>query len=305
MATSSYNTPIDVTTDAGFRTVMSEFFNDIQTNHPLLVQTADTGQVNLATATRTANVVQHYRIYYLNDSLHATAPIYLKIAFGMHFGNTSPAIRISAGTGSDGSGVLTGLITHANGTTLSSGWAVTGGQAPSSTVLNFPSYVCTNQGFFGFGWKIGAVSGGGKSTGFFTIQRTCDNSGAITSYGYSAIYYNSGGGASLYYQSVNLQDSVINSVSTASSNHAIFPGSLATGSTQIPGRDIQCVRNQFAYPRIKMGWATLSAVVTEMPVGETTTQTVIGSTPRTFISTGVSSLNASNRADSCILMLYE
>lgn len=77
------------------------------------VQTADTGQINLTTVSRplAANTMQGYEVWRMNDTLQSTSPVFLKISYGSGNGATNePGVDLSLGTGSDGSGTVTGLF---------------------------------------------------------------------------------------------------------------------------------------------------------------------------------------------------
>jgi len=76
------------------------------------VNTADTGQMTIATALHptVANTDVGFRIYRMADTLQATKPIYLKIGYGATSVANVPRLNISAGTGTDGAGNLTGVL---------------------------------------------------------------------------------------------------------------------------------------------------------------------------------------------------
>lgn len=76
------------------------------------VKTSDTGQINWTTVDLPAsiNTSAGYEIYRMNDSLQATAPCFMKLEFGTGSATSSPAIWITIGTGSDGSGNITGAL---------------------------------------------------------------------------------------------------------------------------------------------------------------------------------------------------
>jgi hypothetical protein len=77
-----------------------------------LVQTADTGQIILASFTQitAANAVWGYEIWRFNDTLQATAPVFIKIEYGEGNATGTMAIWITVGTGTNGAGTLTGVI---------------------------------------------------------------------------------------------------------------------------------------------------------------------------------------------------
>lgn len=76
------------------------------------VKTGDTGQIDWATVTApaSANVYQGYEIWRFDDSLQASAPVYIKIEYGSSSAAANPAIRVQFGSGSNGSGSLTGTL---------------------------------------------------------------------------------------------------------------------------------------------------------------------------------------------------
>jgi hypothetical protein len=69
----------------------------------------DTGQLDLATMVRPAiNVFGGYRMYRAKDPLQASKPLYMKLSFGLAGALDRPKLERSLGTGSNGSGTLTG-----------------------------------------------------------------------------------------------------------------------------------------------------------------------------------------------------
>jgi hypothetical protein len=124
----------DNSTDANFRSWGSGISTAIASLG--MVQTADTGQINWASVTAPAqNVFAGYEIWKnSNDSAFATLPIFFKIEYGTSNAvNGGPNVRVQCGTGSNGSGTLTGTSAPAvplfqtNSGTLNKG---------SSTFLN-------------------------------------------------------------------------------------------------------------------------------------------------------------------------
>lgn len=80
-----------------------------------LVQTADTGQINWTTVTypTVANTYKGYEIWTFNDTLQASAPVFIRIEYGAGAAATSPAILLTVGVATDGAGTLTGVKTTA------------------------------------------------------------------------------------------------------------------------------------------------------------------------------------------------
>ena len=77
-----------------------------------MVQTADTGQVDLTTVNKpgTANNSAGYRIYRFSDALQATAPVFIKIEFGTGADASRPSLWTTVGNNTNGAGTLTGQV---------------------------------------------------------------------------------------------------------------------------------------------------------------------------------------------------
>jgi hypothetical protein len=112
--------------DAGFRAWAKPIADFLKT---FLTQTADTGQVaDWTTVTRPAAGAWVNEIYRFNDSLHATAPFYIRIEYGtLAAGATYPSLRATIGQTVNGAGVLGGGTTN----TVE---LFTSGIAPNATV---------------------------------------------------------------------------------------------------------------------------------------------------------------------------
>jgi hypothetical protein len=75
-------------------------------------KTADTGQIDWATATRVtvANTYAGYEIRAFSDDLQATVPVYLKIEYGAGSNAAYIGMRITMGRATDGAGTLLGEV---------------------------------------------------------------------------------------------------------------------------------------------------------------------------------------------------
>jgi hypothetical protein len=74
------------------------------------VQTSDTGQIDFATASApgAANTKAGYVILRMNDSLQTAHPVFVRLDFGSAGATNNVSIWITAGSGSNGSGTITG-----------------------------------------------------------------------------------------------------------------------------------------------------------------------------------------------------
>lgn len=99
-----------VADDAAFR----NYGNGISTGLAAIgfVKTSDTGQINWATVTKpvSAGLQAGYEVWRFNDSLQATAPIFVRIGYGTSSVATQFSLWLTVGKGSDGAGNITGTI---------------------------------------------------------------------------------------------------------------------------------------------------------------------------------------------------
>jgi len=176
MTTYSYSSVLDHTTDAGFRAWGAELSAGLDTIGA--AKTADSGQINWTTTTRPASgAAAGYEIRKLVDSLSASAPVFIKLEFGTS-GANAPGIWLTIGTGSNGSGTLTGI--------LYARFLINPGTAPASTTTNYPTYMCMTAGALWLCWKVAAnTSLSGRSYFDMVICRTVDDTGVITGDGIS------------------------------------------------------------------------------------------------------------------------
>lgn len=268
MTTLTWVTAVSHTSDAEFRAWGSELNAKLAVAG--LVQASDTGQIDWTTVTRPGvNAVGGYEIWKFNDSLATTAPIYLKIEYGTASNAVYPQIWLTVGTGSNGSGTLTGTVTSRN--TIM--YAVT----PASG--NWSSFLCVAPGFVGLCWKSGAASGNGYA--LFVISRTNDTSGSPTSNGF-IVYWGATSNTNVC-QSQSVRTATIATAYSATTLNSIVPAQV-TGS--LVGTDLQVYAHFGINPQV---WtlATLATILlSEVPTGATVSVAMVGSTPRTLLSIG-------------------
>lgn len=159
-----------------------------------LVQTADSGQFTTGTystvAAGTNNAassfdVDAYLIYRFNDTLQATAPIFIKIEICKGVGAAAvgylPVLRVTVGTGSDGVGNITGptaQIRNNNGSTSGAYFLVSAQSwASYSTTKGFFGVVFNPTNFVNSGTQYGCLS--------FFVERIPDSNGAPTNQGFT------------------------------------------------------------------------------------------------------------------------
>ena len=144
-----------------------------------LVKTSDTGQIDWTSVSKpgAANTIAGYEIYRFADALQATKPIFVKIEYVTGNTATAPGLYVSAGTGTNGAGTLTGNI-----------FSQCGAVSQSVTSGNGESYVSGSQsGTDGGRLAIASnVNSGSNLYGFvFMIERTRDANGVATNDGFA------------------------------------------------------------------------------------------------------------------------
>jgi hypothetical protein len=269
MTTRSWSALYDHSNDAGFRAWVADFGN--YCDQIGLPRHTDTGQINAATVTRPAtNTAAGYEIRKLEDAGLPT--LYIKLEYGTHSGATLPATWASVGTGTNGAGTLTGLVTDR--ALLCRGITPTAGTTQS--------YFCRLPGFVGLIFH----SGGQPSTGngaSLIVCRTCDASGVPTATGF-VVYY---GGGSTTYTPASVQ-----AVRTSAPTE-VFPRDINGNFTltlhgltvQVEGQN-PLYRHQMPTPLPAPVFGVCTYVGAHIADHTTFTATLVGSTPRTFMALG-------------------
>jgi len=181
MATATGNYASDNSTLANFQAWTTAIFNAFVTTCGW-VQTADSGQAAnpIASVPSSAYV---YWIFKANDAAAATLPIYVKVGLG--FSATSPRIQITVGTGSNGSGTITGATINGG-----SPWTITANNA-NQGATTFPCFFSGNAGEFRMMmWQSGGATNSTNPACLFGVERSKDSSGAVTTDYFTCIAMN-------------------------------------------------------------------------------------------------------------------
>jgi hypothetical protein len=272
VTTHSWTQSYEHNSDAQFRAWGSALSAKLQAYG--LVQTADTGQIDWVTVTRpTTNGTAGYEIFYLNDSLHATSPIYLKISYGTGGVTNVGRMTLQTGTGTNGSGTLTGAVSAARS------WHHWGNTAPNGNAKS--NWIAHGEGYISVLISFDAQALNAE----FGICRTCDSSGTPTGDGFALIY----GGAQE--NGIMCTRSIATATAFATSTNAgVVPGGVS--SSLVDGTDPQVYVGYGILPRVWPVFSICGFVQTEFnTAGTTFTATIVGSTPRTYISPGQGSYN--------------
>lgn len=258
---------IDHTGDAGFRAWVAEFITLLTTAGA--VQTSDTGQINTATVTRPGtNTNGGYAIFRDPGS-----NLYWRFDFGTETVATRPRIQRTTGTGSNGSGTITGQTDNATQT-------ITSSAGPLSTVLTYVSAVCCKTGYLGISWKENAAAAN-ISLGFFVSGRSVNSSQALTTDGFGSVRL---GGGNLFAQAVRTASpaSAATEVSLNSSPYAMTCIAGAVSSSVDSAGNNQAYLWQFGLKDVQPFLWACTVLSAEVAAGATFSVALIGSTPHTY-----------------------
>ncbi|NLA66824.1 MAG: hypothetical protein GX856_00995 [Gammaproteobacteria bacterium] len=259
-------------TDAAFRAWLAEFF--AMMTGCGLVQTADSGQINPATATWPGvnSTDAGFGVWRFNDSLQSVAPVFIKVAFGR--GNSTANARgtLQVGTGSDGAGNITGLATDAH---------VMNGSAASAGP--FDSYAIHREGLAAMAFKVGGSAGTIPLT--FIVQRTVDNSGTPTGEGLHilrpAINYTSPAQVARLRFTPTAEATTFASIALAPV--AFVPGGLVDGRV---GLSPQVFPHWTVTPKQRPLLFSASNIRGEIATGQQFSMALVGSVASNYISLG-------------------
>lgn len=297
MATATYTSGTLHTTDAEFRIWGKELSDTLQTfsSTPGLVKTGDTGQINWATVTRASPPGDAgYEIYYLNDSLHGTAPIYIRIDYGTAAGASRPRIKVTIGTGTNGAGTLTGITGTA---TICTSDTVNGA---ATTV---PTYICVNTGFFGLAWKCTTTN---TPQGGFIICRSCDADGTPNAKAAIICYSIVATGTNTYTQTLRFESvAAAQTQDVTGGGLSLVPGNVTSSS--IGGANLQVYMCWMNAPDVRPVFGIATVVIASHALATTFSVALVGSTARTYIALNANSFGspANKNVAYTLAMLYE
>lgn len=239
-----------------------------------LVQTADSGQINWTTVTRPTvnNTDGGYEVWRFDDPLQATAPIFIKIGYGGASPATIPRTVMSVGTGTNGAGTLTGLVSDSRVVN----------SASSATAGTYVSKVCYVDGFFGCAIYRGVQGASGIPIFGVMVQRTCDDSGAWTGDGCTTVWATSGAAAAGM-QSLNF---LKGTKTTYGSVHTFFPSGGANTLTDDVVPNYQPARSYQPFPKVRPLLGSCGVYGVETPLDVQFQVALVGTTPRNYICMG-------------------
>jgi hypothetical protein len=274
MSTVSWSTRVRHDSDAVYQEWRDEFITKLGVLVTAAVLAADETNITPGAGARPGTTTeQGYAVYHLADTLHGTAPVYIRFGFGTATGATTPRIQVTVGTSTNGTGTL-------GGTALSSTVSTAGSPSAQTSDTSRQSYMSCVAGFFGFHWKTAC----GCEASFF-ICRTCDSTGAPTVTGafahWGATFGNQIGQRQAYRYASAAAAYAISGSGIDNSAMGLSPQCRASTTT---GSDIQVALGWTITPRVEPLFAVCGVYASELAVGGTFNATLVGSTARTFIT---------------------
>lgn len=185
----SGNIKDNFTTDAEFRLLATLVHDHFVAAG--LVQTADSGQINLASVVKPAAIttVAGYEVWRFDDTLAGSFPIYFKIEYASNGTSANnAAFWITVGTGSDGAGTITSTALANAGTVQARKQisVATTGAASGIVLPCYFDYMSDGTGFTLAMWPSATSALGGMG---FGIERIRDYDGSATSDGFNMFYF--------------------------------------------------------------------------------------------------------------------
>lgn len=161
MANSIFAATMSNATTASFRAWGSTVSAQIGA---MLTRVPQTGDIDWLTATvPVADAYAGSEVYRFNDTLQATAPLFLKVEYGTGGGSTASALRVTVGKSADGAGVIGGVLFAATRVM---------GFATASTATN--CYISGGGSWFALSLAPVDANAGG----LFYIERSVNSGGA-------------------------------------------------------------------------------------------------------------------------------
>ena len=264
------NTPIAHGSDAEFRTWAQELDACIVSAGWL--HTADTGQINLVTATRPAvSTYAGFKTYSDPSSVQGVAPLILRVQFGTANNATYPQITVQIGNSTNGAGTLVGAV-------LTPQVVAFRQAAPVSTATNYPTLLCYKDGYLSITFKKGATSTG---LGHFSVHRSMLEDHTVTAEAvelYTIIAASSGGTAA----QLNFSPA---KVIAAAAGIAFIPAGQDVSS--LSGLDIQTYKHYMSCPRTRCNPCKMTVNVSDVPDDTIFLQALTDATDHTYRCLGV------------------
>lgn len=256
--------PFQHDTDANFR-IWTKAVHDAVIAAGL-VQTSDTGQIDFATVNKpSTNSMAIPAMYRFNDTLQATAPIFVQLTFGTGDTNaTWPGMVVGVGTATNGTNLLTGR-------TWSAGTMKYGGTPTIPCDLRVASGL--DKSYLALFWAINqsTTQGGGG----FVIDRSRNADGSPNADGFYIFVYLGSGAVSTLSSSASISNAGAGVQSIGGPVCAV--GGFATG---VQATEVSMFPHFCCTPKMQApAKALLGYFAADIPYGGTVTVNHYGAAP--------------------------
>ena len=258
-------------------------------------QSGDSGQQASASwpAATSTNNPGGYQIWHMTDTLAGSYPIYIKLEYGSGTSAAYFGFWCTIGTGSNGSGTITGIIgarTYLSNTLGSGSYPCYGSATTSKLVI-----------------AMFATTGGGAAGLMYSIERAKDTSYADT--GSGVIVWGYGHQYAAIDQYIDYAGTLSKSFSVSASPYftmAQLPTSYATGSDGAGNLAIFPILPWGKYGAMTPGYNLLVYYGTDLSAYNSVTVSVAGSN-HTFMTLGAQAMLPSigGWTGSALMLLYE
>lgn len=293
-------------TDAAFRAWGSGCSTALQACG--LTLTSDTGMINWTTVTKptATNTKAGYEVYKFADSLQSTKPVYIRFDYGSA-GQTSgngPCIWATVGTGSNGSGTITGLVWGPQQLNPDANSLANNASPCQFTHSTSNGYLLAN---FGIAYRASAGAINDVTTaGILILERTKDSTGAPTGDGLTITYCQNQATTTVVWNQLGLNFTT-SSVVTPTGSTLPLIGPLNTGMTLTTG-SVSALYKQYSWiGSLFYAVGCLGFFNTDQTNSATFTATPVGSTSHTYFCwiNGTKSANSANSTNICMAWAWE
>lgn len=270
MSTYSYSAVINHTTDAGFRAWGSGLSAGLALCG--LTQTADTGQINWSTVLKPAQgAAAGYEIWRNIDN-----SIYIKLEYGSNSNSaTYPSLWITVGTGSNGTGTITGqtsgrLKLATDDTTI------------VSTSTPYANYLSSSAGHITIWFGVRSLASNNGDLVILNIQRIVDSTGNPGTEGF-CLFYIALGDSNSTYQLMSVRTTAIPATYNLTSYNTIIPGTPAASE---PAGSNQFWPTWGNLPNMRVNAGAIVYINSEIAKENTFPATPVGTVEHTYIAVG-------------------
>jgi hypothetical protein len=272
MSTQTWSSRVRNDSDATHREWRDEFLTKLNLLVAAGVLAADETNFVAGAGSRPAvsTIDTKYAVFHLNDSMHATARIYIRftVASGSSF---QPHVYITVGTSTNGSGVLGGTALSTN--------TICNNNAVQTTDTVRASYFSCTDGFFGFNWKVGASA----TEAFFQISRTVNAAGVATGVGAIACWGAGAANGLTKTQAFTFSPAAAYTAQTTPPTSALAFNPQCSPSTAV-GSNTQAFVGWTPTPAMAPIVGVCGVVNIEQAAGSEFPATLVGSTQRNYLA---------------------